>query len=237
MNQIVRRLTKSSQQKLKNDIVSGSINNQTKTIEVADYQSEVLDDRLEINFNQHFVNKFELGQYLYQVFKDSSFKPDESVWNWLGLNYFDRLLNTKGQIGQIQRLFIFQNEYQGRFTHLLMGPYEFYCHYCQLNLIESVKFFLQDDINVNGGIYLETIKRFDLARNIKFIETIKTLFFDGSERRISGSQEKLIRLIKVWQQYDRSFDLYHISSEDFINLLRKTPRHQQYFSSFLNPLK
>ncbi len=53
-----------------------------------------------------------------------------------------------------------------------------------------------------------------VARRFFYDENTKSL-----KKDIGSIKESIIRLIKVWKQYERSFDMYRMPSEEIINKL------------------
>ena len=143
------------------------------------------------------------------------------MWNWLAILYYKQLLNTHGKIGELQRLFIFENLPDYRYRHLLKAPYEI-CRFYKKNL-NDFKFLLLDKVNINGELYRNTVENPEIRKNPHFMEVARQFFYDENtkslRKNIGGITELIRRLIKVWRQYERSFDMYRMPSKEIINKL------------------
>ena len=76
---------------------------------------------------------------------------------------------------------------------------------------------------MNGGnsLYNEIVKRQDIIKNCHFIEVAHELFYDENTKSIKKQTSKqiVLRLIKIWKQYERGFDMYRMPSQEIINKL------------------
>ena len=219
----LHELTTRGNQKLERDLERFRADTSPK-INIDDYDAKKTD--IEIDENKRFSNKLDVGKYFLGVFQDTPPKPE--MWNWLSALYFKQLLNTQGEIGALQRLFISDKSYFAyQFRHLLMAPYDVYKFY--RNEINEIDFLLRDPVNVNGGLYTEIVKRQDIFKNHNFIRVARKLFYDEKEQVIKkggASMNGIRRLIKLYGQYERSFDMYRMPSEVVIDKLLK--RHKEF---------
>ena len=168
-------------------------------------------------------------------FFPEGFSPDIETWNWLSLVYYRQLLNSHNKIGQLERVFIIKNTSYYPYSHLLKTPYDickFYKFYSdQENKLSKIKFLLLDNINTNGTLFSEVVKRQDIMKNFMFIEVAYKLFYDENTKSLKKAIGKDIRrLIKIWKQYERGFDMYRMPSQEIIN--RLLVKHKE-FSEFI----
>lgn len=220
----LKKLTPRGMKKLNQDIAFLTKESYPE-INIEKYESTIVSE-FKIDEKKVFKNKFNVGEYFLNVFEKTS--PDYETWNWLSLLYYKQLLNQKGKIGELERLFIFESKiFFNVYVHLLKIPYDI----CWLHKdsLDEIEFLLSDPVNINGTIYLEISKRNDITENKNFLNVVRKLFYDkknNSFRKGEGVKKAIKRLIQLYRQYERSFDLYHMSSEEFINLLSK--KHKEF---------
>ncbi len=196
-------------------------------INIDDYEAKETD--IEVDENKRFSNKLDVGKYFLGVFQDTPPKP--RMWNWLSVLYFEQLLNTQGKVGELQRLFVSDKFYSWH-LRLLMVPHDV-CKFYRHN-INEIDFLLRDPVNVNGRLYMGIVERQDIVKNHNFIGVARKLFYDEKEQVIKkggASENGIGRLIKLYKQYERSFDMYRMPSETVIDKLLK--RHKE-FDRFLD---
>lgn len=217
----LEKLTQNGFMKLKSDLerYQGDID---PHFDINNYESEDIfynGEIIEIDKKKSFENKLVIGKYFLHVFPNEFF-PDIKTWNWLSLLYYKQLLNVEKKIGALQRLFVDENFSYYPHTHLLKSPYDI-CKFYKDDL-NKIKFLLLDKANINGSIYLEISKRQDIIKNHNFIEVACDFFYDKNTKSLKkgiSKQSTVLRLIKVWKQYERSFDMYRMPSKKIINEL------------------
>ena len=204
-------------------------------IRLDDYGSYVVEPQIEIDSSFEFTNKRDVGRYFYRVFSPTGFNPDIATWNWLGLVYYRQLLNSDGQIGELERLFMAPKGLQGYsrrypYVNSLRVPYDIYSLYARNDQLDLVEFLLSGPVTVHRDLYRELTKRPRLIRNPNFVAVVKKLFVGEDNRIKQGHTPKLARLIKLYRQYERGFDMYSMKPAAFIDRLRR--KHKE-FSQFL----
>ena len=190
------------------------------------YQSRAIDHNIDIDGEKVFANKLEAGKYFLELF--SSYSPTAGIWNWLSLVFYKQLLKKENSIGTIQRLFVSpQRRSFYPFLNLLMPPYDI-CKFHKDHL-SQIDFLLSDPVNVNGTIYEETARRSDIVKNINFMKVARELFYDSKMKKIKpvrGKRKGILRLIKIYKQYERGFDMYHMPSDKMIEIIKE--RHREF---------
>ena len=59
-----------------------------------------------------------------------------------------------------------------------------------------------------------------LGKNLEFLKVAKQLFYNKNTKSIKKNiSEPTQRLIKIWKQYERSFDMYRMPANTIINKL------------------
>ena len=191
-------------------------------IDITDYESEEIyynEKYIEIDKKKSFTNKLSVGKYFLHIFPEN-FLPDIETWNWLSILYYRQLLNKQRKIGELQRIFISKNISYYPYNHLLKAPYDICKFYKIGNRLNEVEFLLLDAVNVNSTLYTEVIKRQDIMKNPTFLEVARKLFYDEDIKSFKKRIGKDVpRLIKIWKQYERGFDMYRMPSQEILNKL------------------
>ena len=108
------------------------------------------------------------------------------------------------------------------------------CKFYRKNL-DQIEFLLTGPINKSGYIYLNIVRKQDRMKNINFIKVVRNLFYDDKIKRFkkgTGIDRGMDRLVELYNQYERSFDMYSMPSEYFIDhILKKKHRELKKFFS------
>ena len=218
----LQKLTSKSMKQLKADLEKISKENiANPIIDIKKYETEQIES-IEVDKNKQFENKLSVGKYFLHIFQEK-FQPDIQTWNWLAILYYRQLLNTHKKIGELQRLFMSESSSDYQYRHLLKAPYDI-CRFYKKNL-NNFRFLLLDEVNINGELYRRTVESSEIRKNPEFMKVARQFFYNENTKSLKkniGIKESVIRLIKVWRQYERSFDMYRMPSEKIIsNLLIK----------------
>ena len=104
--------------------------------------------------------------------------------------------------------------------------------YKSKNALKEIEFFLQDKVNANGVFYRRIAENQDIVKNPTFIKVARQFFYNEKTKTLKKDITNPIqRLIKVWKQYERSFDMYRMPSKEVIN--RLLIKHDE-FGIFIN---
>ena len=217
----LQKLTQKGMKQLKADlekISKESIVN--PIIDIKRYETKQVEG-IKIDKNKQFDNKLSVGKYFLHIFPEG-FQPDIQIWNWLAVLYYKQLLNIQGKVGELQRLFISESSPDYNYRHLLKAPYDI-CRFYKKDL-NDFKFLLLDKVNINGELYRRTVESPEIRKNPEFMKVARQFFYDESTKSLKkgiggGIKESIIRLIKVWKQYERSLDMYRMPSKEIINKL------------------
>lgn len=221
----LRELTIKGMSSLEKDLIKYR-EKESPTLNIKNYESKPIDSNIDIDEKKIFSSKFDVGQYFLVSLSDHI--PNPGVWNWLSLVYYKQFFNKKNKIGEIQRLFIpsLQESFYPT-SHLLMPPYDI-CKFYKDDL-DKIDFLLSGPANMNAVLYREIVKRNDIVRNINFIKVARKLFYDSKRERIKPvrvMKKSILRLIKVYKQYERGFDMYHMPSDKMIEIILK--KHKEF---------
>ena len=184
---------------------------------------------VEIDEDKEFNNKYDLGGYLYEKLKDIPMDPQ--TWHFLIIVYHKQLLNSEGKIGEVARFYIDPQKSYYPFTHLLKPIFDLY-NFHHGN-IELIKFLLLNPVNESSRLFLETVKRQDMMKNENFIRVCKDFFYDEKNNKIKrGVEGSLLRLITLFKQYERTYDLYSMPSNKIMkNLISKHEEFNKFNTS------
>ena len=212
------RLSRQANQKFKQVCESYDDNSDGKPLDINDFSTEKLSYSVEIDEHKEFANKFALGQYLYATLKGKD--VESGAWHFLVIIYCQQLLNKDHKIGSIERFFIDSAIPYYPFAHLLKPVFDLYCLYHETP--ELIKFLLLNPVNKSGGLFLETVKRQDLVQNENFIKVSRKLFYDEKNEKIKkggNSKDIILRLVSLFRQYERAYDLYSMPAEMILKKL------------------
>ncbi len=225
----LQKLTSKGMTKMEQDLTKFySENKVTPQMDIKHYESEEISEfNITIDKNKLFDNKLSVGKYFLHIFPDT-FEPCNNTWNWLSVLYYNQLLNLHGKVGELRRLFISDNYSYYPYRHLLKAPYDI-CRFYKDNL-DDVKFLLLDKVNKNSTFYRRIAENQDIIKNPEFMKVARQFFYDEKTKSIKDGVTDIIqRLIKVWKQYERSFDMYRMPAEDIIKKLLKQHDEFQLF--------
>ncbi len=191
---------------------------------------EIDEIAIEIDESKVFSTKFELGAYLYETLEHCP--VNDRIWHFLTVVYHKQLLRRDGTIGEIDRFYINKQKSFYPFVHLLKPVFDLYFFYHKHP--DLIRFLLLNPINESGELFLETIKRQDLMRNENFINVSKRLFYDEKKNILKPKiSQYFLRLIALFKQYERTYDLYSMPANRILNdLINKHPEFDRFKSGF-----
>jgi hypothetical protein len=181
-----------------------------------------------INDGVTFKTKQELAEYLKKVFETSGVKREDVIgnkglWTWLAYIWFEQITNNRKNILKRNEHYICTSpsNYRRYYIHLIAPPYIIYSLY---GLPLSKLFVYNPPWEINDFTERVAANQF-LISHKNIIEAIYRLYFDESRGRpkpgaVSGDVEGSIRrFIKVIQQFEFTYDIYSMSSDQIIDLL------------------
>ena len=224
----VKKLTQKGNEKFKSFCEKKEI-----SFNIDDFDTEEIEQSIEIDENKIFQNKYELGEYLYNSLKDFKADIDNGIWHFLVIIYHEQLLKNN-KIGEIYRFFIDENKYFSSQRHLLKSVFDLYALYH--NKPTLVKFLLLNAINETGDLFRIILENQDMVKNENFIKVAKTVFYDKKNQKLKKrNKEGGLRLINLYKQYERTYDLYSMPSEKILkNLISKHKEFKMFKKGFIN---
>jgi hypothetical protein len=190
--------------------------------------SDSLGTDIEIEFRQ-FSSKLDAAKYLDELFVAADIRNiiyDKGLWAWLSLFFFETLCppakKGKRKPGEIAKWIPEVDNYLRYYRHLLAGPYRIYN--ANRDWPERALAFLCVPVYVHGEIMEQLAARQGIITNKSWVEVATTLYYDnktkvakrGSSGKGPGTPRKLSRVIK---QFDLTFDLYAMTSQQLLELL------------------
>ena len=224
----LKSLTPQAEKLLKNKIEESKNKKNELILNKDDFKTKEIRKEIFINENKLFNTKFELAEYLYEELKELNNIPS-GIWNFLVIIFYKQLLKN-GQVGETKRFFIDEKESFYPFSHLLKPVFDLYKIYSSDSQI--INFLLLGPINEGSGILLGVVKRQDLLKNRQFILVSRKIYYDEENKILKeGNTGKvgINRLITLWKQYERSYDLYSMPAEKILTeLIAKHPEFNKF---------
>lgn len=192
--------------------------------------SESLGVELEVE-DREFATRLELGRYLFDTLNESGLTEidaDRGLWAWLSLFYFERLCPAdkagRRTPGNRARWILDPHNFQRYYRHLLAGPYRIFRAYSDQPILAMC--LLCGPPDKPGDLVEQLASRQELVTNRAIIGAASRMYYDPSSEKLKrgaggkgrGSPR---RFADVLQQFDVTFDLYSLSTDDLIQLLPK----------------
>lgn len=189
--------------------------------------SAIFSEAHELDPKRAFNSRWEAAEYLNEVLDglEPSADRDIGMWTWLTLLYFEQVCpagqNGSRKIGEQARYIPAPNAFQRFYRHLLLGP--FLAYRAHLPHPEAARVVLASPLSVPGDIVEQLASRQELVSNLTVMRVATKLYVDdkGSLKRGAGGKGagSPRRLVDIFNQFDLTYDLYAMSSEDLFDLL------------------
>ncbi len=193
--------------------------------------SEEFSPYVSIDETRTFLTKLELAEYLDRCFKNSNItrkdvlgEKKKGLWTWLAYIWFDQL--APGDNAGIRNIkeeakYICSSNYRDYYRHLIAGPYDIF----SLHGMENSRIFLYSPVHEHNDFIEQFASRQFIISHPNIVETITKLYLDaGTKKPKRGAQSKkkegnIRRFVKIIQQFELTFDIYSMSSEQILKLL------------------
>jgi hypothetical protein len=201
--------------------------------------SEPLEVDIEIE-QKKFGSRLEAARYLDSTLSESGLRNierDSTLWAWLTLFYFDDLCPAaatgRRNPGETARYIPQPQNYQRYYRHLLVGPYRIFR--AHRDNPERALAILGGPLDKPGELVEQFASRQELVTNRPLIQSVTTLYWDPQAKKPKrGAGGKGVgsprRLADVLRQFDLTWDLYAMATENLLALLPKE------FSKFKPPV-
>lgn len=150
---------------------------------------------------------------------------DRGLWTWLALAWIDELAPAvlgERKIRAHSRWILAVDDYRKYYRHLLAGPY--YVYRAHRDDPDRAMAVLATAVESPGDIVESVASRQDIVRSPGLMEVFTRLYFDfGSGTLKKGAASKsdgsARRLAKILMQYDLTWDIVGMSSDEILDLL------------------
>jgi len=200
----------------------------TEILEDSD-KTDVYKPSVEVE-RRRFFSRFEAAAYLHAMFIEAGISDsdlDRGVWAWLSLYWFDELRPPPGKKarrwpGEQARWIPTLSDYRKHYRHLLAGPWRAYRFHS--GNIERARVLLCGPLYAPGEVSEQILSRQELVTNRGIVEVATRLYYDSVLKRLKrGSAGKgpgsARRYADVMNQFDVTWDLYAMGSDDIATLL------------------
>jgi len=233
---ILRRLTEDGLSQMRSFLDSLATSNpedDDREILTDSATSAPLPVAITIDEAQSFPRRYEAGKYLFEQLaplrsaRYQCLERDSGVWAWLALLWFDQLCpadrHGRRKPGEHAR-FIPEMVGFRYYRHLLLGPYVIYA--AHRDAPERALCVLTQKLHSPGDLVGQIASRQMLVTSRAVVELATSLFCDKDGRQRSGVQDSRRetpgtprRLADVLMQFDLTYDLHSISSNQLSSLL------------------
>jgi hypothetical protein len=178
-----------------------------------------------------FDNRLAAGVFLNDLLEEAKIQRperDQGLWTWLTLYYFDEVCPADGNGNRkaqaVERLIALVDNFQRFYRHLLLGPFLIVRAH-RASPMRAIA-MLCNHLWAPGEITAQLASRQELVTNPAVADVAATLYYDSSSgkfKRGAGSSVKGAprRLAAILNQYDLTFYLYGMTSDEILNLLPK----------------
>ena len=183
---------------------------------IEDLDMKDIETKISIDENKQFSGKHEIAKYLYEKIHKSGLLAEENpnsyrVWNFIAITYFRQLLNANKEIKNIKRYLIPESSAYP-YMHLIKPSYDVYSLWKDESAI--INLLLVGPVSKYRGILLEVSKRNELRKNGNILITLNRLLYDSNESVLKKGYTKILeRAIQLFNQYERTYDLYSMPPE------------------------
>ncbi|MGC8887533.1 MAG: hypothetical protein ACP5MG_10290 [Verrucomicrobiia bacterium] len=214
---------------------SNLYNSQSQKIPQLDKEPYSLEyiPNIEVDEKKEFKTKEDIAKYLDEIFttrnadrKDLLSAKNKGIWTYLAYIWFDQLTNNKQNILKRPENYIATDpsKYRRFYIHLVLSPYVIFSQYKSYK--EPIwKLFLYNYPYESNDFAERVAPNQFIISHPNIVEAIYHLYFDqeknipkknATSNDIAGNVR---RFIKVFQQYELTYDVYSLTAEQIINLL------------------
>ena len=193
-----------------------------------DMYSQEFSPKVEVDEKVSFASKLALAKYLDQCFRTVGISREDvlgnkGLWTWLAYLWFDQLTNNCRNILKREEYYICTepSNYRRYYLHLVASPYIIY----SLHGVPISMPFLYNEVWKSNDFAERVAPNQFIISHKNLVEVIYKLYYDESKNRPKkGATGRNIgggvrRFIKVIQQFEFTYDIYSMPSEQIIDLL------------------
>lgn len=183
---------------------------------------------MKIDETKLFTTRIELAKYLKSNFEEAGIGRNivigrSDLWSWLAYLWFDQLCPFDVETREVRQTarYICSSDYRTYYRHYIAASYDIYSLYGQQNS----RLFLYNPLYKHNDFIEQFASRQDIISSKNLIEVAHRLYWDlnsNSPKRGAQSKKKKgnhIRLLKVIDQLELTYDIFAMTSDEIINLL------------------
>lgn len=180
-----------------------------------------------------FADRFDAGRYLSELLEPVAYErgrdaiaKDKGLWAWLAFAWMDLLAppNQQGirKIGAQNKWIPDVEDYRKYYRHFLAGPYLIY--QAHRDAPERAMAVLATAVERPGEVVEQFASRQEIITSASLMGAITALYYDPVKKEIKrGASSKVAgaarRLADILRQFDLTWDIYGMPSEEILDLL------------------
>lgn len=180
---------------------------------------------VEVNENLVFSTRYELGEYLNEIFNRidrNNLLSNCGIWDWLALLWFDKICpenQGRRNVRETAR-YIVSRDRTDYYRHLILCAWDLYSLHGTYS-----RLFLKCPPYIHNDWTEQLASRQDIITNKGLIETADRLYWDNNRGRPKrgatdrNRQGNVRRLVRVIAQLDLTYDLHAMSADKILLLL------------------
>ena len=188
--------------------------------------SDPLPAEIEVDPGHSFDRRLEFGEYLVEQlsrYGNSDIDTDSGLWTWISLAFIEQLCPIRDGRRKVRSddFYVLSADYNRRYRHLARTPWMLTCLHGK-----DARVVLSGEVHQHGEASEQFLSRQQLFTNRSFFAALNQLYVveRGESWRIkTGARAKtggsMRRLGKVMRQYDLTWDLNGMASEELYAML------------------
>ncbi len=203
-----------------------SLQDEIKNMLFDDNLTNELGENYEIEPEIKFENRYELGKYLYSIFKNKPVEKETGMLSWLALLFFEQICEKKGSKDRLKVLskyrYIPEPDNSRRFyRHLILTPILLW-----QRLKKDALLLLTNPLYESGDAVNWLVSNQDFINNGNMISVAYKLYFNEENKKLKtgavtesrpGSIQRLVR--DIIPQLSMTYDLYATPVDQIMVLL------------------
>lgn len=184
--------------------------------------------RMKIDETKLFMTRMEMAEYLISSFEEAGIGRNavigrSDLWSWIAYLWFEQLCPLDDETREVRQTarYICSSDYRTYYRHYIAASYDIYSLYGQQNS----RLFLYNPLHKHNDFIEQFASRQDIISSKNLIKVAHRLYWDessGQPKRGAQSKKKSgyhIRLLKVIDQLELTYDIYSMASDEILSLL------------------
>ncbi|RLI76483.1 hypothetical protein DRP05_12820 [Archaeoglobales archaeon] len=195
--------------------------------------SKEFSPKIEVEEKVSFESKFDLAKYLYDLFDKAGVTrkdvlKEKGLWTWLAYLWFDQLTNDLKNILKREEYYICTepSNYRRYYLHLVASPYIIYSLFINSRYGVHISMpFLYNEVWKSNDFAEHVAPNQFIISHENLVDTIYKLYYDESKNRPKkgvtdrNKPGSIRRFVKVIRQFELTYDIYSMTSDQIIELL------------------